>query len=624
MNKTWTHFGGRMVLSLMLCLLSLSAARAGNPLVYGAGMADPAPSVYGDRVYLYCTHDPKMKDWFSWSSDNLVDWTQEGIIEPKDTFLAKDLAAGKKIAGCWATCGASRNGKYYWYYCSGDEIGVSVSDKPGGPWKDPLGKPLVARRDYPTGGRDPDVFTDDDGKAYLLFGVYNYHIALLNDDMISLNGEARPVEIYNAQGPGGFGRTDDKPALHKRNGQYYLSWCSHYAVSDNIYGPYTYKGYLVDREHMAQEFHTDPIQDRAGWRGRDDLIRMDRHGGFFQFNNQWYYAVNDHSFFDEGRSTLMGYVHYRDNGEIAPIRLDLTGVGEYDALNPFTQAEDFFKANAVEVCEGVSGGFVVQRIAVGSELNYPRVKNLCAKSSMTFCASSQHGGEIEVREGHPDGKVLGICKVAPTGGLDIYKVFNCKLSNEAGTGNLCLTFKGGAGELMRLDWFNFPDSQACLLAWERKPRGAKSYFRLKVTATSESSTHKAENVIDGDVGTFWTPDPDQALPQSVTVDIGQAETIRGVRLSQRRHSGWIFKDYGIDYISRGAIHLSEDGTNFVKAVEDKWTSDPMMKYISFAPQSARFIRIEALESFPSDAINRKEKGKVSMEEIQILTIDPAK
>jgi hypothetical protein len=59
-----------------------------------------------------------------------------------------------------AGCGASRNGKYYWYVSPpGYQIGVSASDTPRGPWIDPLGKPLIAKGDYPTTARDPDIFT---------------------------------------------------------------------------------------------------------------------------------------------------------------------------------------------------------------------------------------------------------------------------------------------------------------------------------------------------------------------------------------------------------------------------------------------------------------------------------
>lgn len=609
-------------------LFFATSIEAGNPIVYGVGLCDPHGVVYGNRVFLYCTHDPATKDWWVWSSENLVDWTEEGRLLPQDTFLAKDLAAGKKIQGCWATFGASKNGKYYWYYCSGDQIGVSVSDTPRGPWKDPLGKPLIRGGEYPTGARDPSVLMDDDGNAYLVFGVGNYYIVRLNDDMISQAEKARPIKVINAHGPGGsYGTMDDKPELHKHNGKYYLSWSSYYAISENVYGPYLYRGYVIDEEHTARNLHIERKEDRFGERAWEK-IRIDRHGNFFSFNGQWYYVCNDSTQgeADGNRCSVMGYVHFRDNGDIGPVRIDPTGVGQYDAFNARTEAEDFIKIRSAEVREGASGGFVVQKITESSQLYYPRVMNLCAKTSMKFYAASQDGCEIEIREERPDGTVLGVCKVPPTGGLDEYKVIQCKLNNEPGTTNLWLTFTGkSGGELLRLDWFAFPGSAACLLAsGERQPKGTNKFPWMSATATSEACDHKAMNVFDGDVRSFWCPDNNQPLPQSLTVDLGHPETICSARIVQRNHHMWIFtRNYHVDYIKRVAVSVSVDGKNFEKVAEATWTADPTLKSIPFAPRLARFVRVDAVESYRPHSSNGQDTGKVSIAELQFVTPEPA-
>ena len=52
-----------------------------------------------------------------------------------------------------------RDGKYYLYFCMKDDSeGVAVSDRPEGPFCDPV--------QLPCGGIDPAVFMDDDGQAY--------------------------------------------------------------------------------------------------------------------------------------------------------------------------------------------------------------------------------------------------------------------------------------------------------------------------------------------------------------------------------------------------------------------------------------------------------------------------
>ena len=578
----------------------------------------PDAAVYGDRVYIYASHDPMMMDWWVWSSDNLVDWKQEGTLPRENTFLAADDKAGKKASGCWATSGASRNGKYYWYYCSGDDLGVSVSDTPRGPWTDPLGKPLVTHRDYPTGARDPDIFTDDDGKVYLLFGVYNYHIAPLNDDMISLGEKARPIKVINTYGPGGFGGTDDKPALHKRNGKYYLSWSSFYAVADNVYGPYRYRGTVLTQEYIAPEFRHERHEDSFGQRTWQKGS-IDRHGDFFQFNNQWYYECNDATQGDVGRCALIGYLHYYDNGDMAQVRMNPVGVGQYDAFMAKTEAEDYFKANSIEVRENEYRGFCVRNITTASQIYYPRVMNLCANTTMKFCAASQKGGEIEVREGSPEGKILGVCKVEPTGGLDDSKMFGCKLQNPAGTVNLCLTFKGGEGELMRLDWFTFPDSWACLLAsgGRQLSEPPHQYLTMSATASSEDPERKAANVFDGEPRTFWCPAKDQALPQSLTADLRHSEKISEVRFSQRRHGEGFYSS--IKYITRVAIYVSEDGKNFEKVTEREWPRDPSLQSLKFdAPRQARYVRVEILEAHCNER-DKGQNGRVSIAELQFVT-----
>jgi hypothetical protein len=419
-----------------------------NPIVAGIGLTDPHIVIYSDRAWMYATHDFSaklhgffMKDWWVWSSDDLVHWQEEGRLRPEETFLHKPFNQ------CWATFGISKNGKYYWYFSAGPEqIGVVVGDTPKGPWKDPLGKPLIPKGMLPTQARDPDLMIDDDGHAYMVFGTFNYFIVRLNDDMISLAETPRPVVLDRRFGPYGEGKTDDKPSLHKRHGIYYLSWSSFYAVSKNVYGPYTYRGSVIDESQMAP-----PL--------RKGNVHLDRHGNFFTWHNQWFYGCNDQSlpgcdhYF---RDSLLSYVHYRDDGDIAPVRMDLVGVGQYDAAARI-EAEDFFAMTGGEVRECPAGGFEVRGLRADSTLNYPNVFNLPANATCQFrlSAAGQAGGSIEIREGSGNGALLGTCAISATGGWDQYQTVSTTLRNAAGQSSIWLTFTGPAGELVRLDWLSF-------------------------------------------------------------------------------------------------------------------------------------------------------------------------
>ena len=438
----------RAVCLLLFCALMSSALQAGNPIVENRGLCDPHMVIYGDRAYAYATHDFSpanrkfvMKDWWVWSSADLVNWREEGTLRPEDTFLKRPFN------DCWATFGASRNEKYYWYFSAGPtEIGVVVGDSPAGPWKDPLGKPLLAKGFTPTEQRDPDILMDDDGQAYIIFGVWDYYLARLNDDMISLAETPRLILLDKKFGPYGAGKTDDKPSLHKRNGIYYLSWSSFYAMSTNLYGPYTFKGSVITASGLAPEFNKGGIFD-------------DRHGNFFSWHHQWYYACNDHSLPGSSghyRDCCLSYVHYRDNGEMAPIRLDRIGVGQYDASQPRIEAEDYFDAVGAEQRECPDGGFEVRGLGEGSYLVYPNVTNLRPVMRMILRAASGNpsGATLEIHEKNPAGKILGVCQIPSTGGWENYRTIDCELKIDATIANLFLVPKGAAGELLRLDWFS--------------------------------------------------------------------------------------------------------------------------------------------------------------------------
>jgi len=171
------------------------------------------------------------------------------------------------------------------------------------------------------------------------------------------------------------------------------------------------------------------------------------------------------------RQVTMTYLHYKDNGDMVDDLNFLqessvakegkyykTGVGNYDAGCEQIESEWFFKrAGALIKKECLSGGFEIQNIKNGDYLNFPNIKNLEANSTISFRVSSAHakGGTIEIRKDSETGKLLGVCNVLGTGSVSTYKTVSCKLKNIQGLANLYLVFKGGEGELMRLDWFSF-------------------------------------------------------------------------------------------------------------------------------------------------------------------------
>jgi len=217
-----------------------------NPVLEGY-YADPE-ILYSNKTkkyYIYPTSDG-FNDWSGYyfktfSSDNLVDWKDEGII----LDLKKDVPWGNRNA--WAPCIVEKKikgkYKYFYYFTAAQKIGVAVSDHPTGPFKD-SGKAIVAER--PQGIKDgqeidPDVFTDPKtGKSYLYWGNMYMAAAELNPDMVSLKeGSTKIIEVNKSFREGTY--------VIYRNGKYYFFWSEddtrspnykvRYGISDSLLGP---------------------------------------------------------------------------------------------------------------------------------------------------------------------------------------------------------------------------------------------------------------------------------------------------------------------------------------------------------------------------------------------------
>ena len=253
-------------------------------------MADPSANVFNGKLYIYPSHDWdsgaafdddgghfEMKDYHVLSLDDVEDGevTDHGVI-----LALEDIPwAGRQL---WDNDVVEKDGKYYLIFSAKDKndvfhLGVAVSDRPEGPFK---AQPDPIRGSYSI---DPCVFKDDDGSVYTYFGglwggqLQRYkenkamgkeylpegdenalpsRVAKMTDDMLQFAEEPCPVLIIDDNGKPL--RADDPHRffeaswMHKVNGKYYFSYStgdSHllcYAVGDNPYGPFTYKGVILE------------------------------------------------------------------------------------------------------------------------------------------------------------------------------------------------------------------------------------------------------------------------------------------------------------------------------------------------------------------------------------------
>jgi hypothetical protein len=248
---------------------------SGNPIITNIFTADPCALVYHDTLYLFTGHDEQntidkwfyMRDWHVFSTTDMIHYTDHGA---KLSYSDFSWASGNAFAG---HC-IYKNGKFWWYVPmthrtdklnEGFAIGVAVSDHPTGPYTDAIREALIT--DYTPNSVplniDPAVFIDDDGQVYLFWGSWGEcRMVKLKDNMIELDGEVQTVNTSYFF---------EAPWVHKRDGMYYLTYASRfpsliaYATSDNINGPWGYRGILNDYVENCETNHPSVVKYKGNW-----------------------------------------------------------------------------------------------------------------------------------------------------------------------------------------------------------------------------------------------------------------------------------------------------------------------------------------------------------------------
>jgi hypothetical protein len=302
---------------------------AQNPFITDQFTADPTARVFEGKVYVYPSHDipspvEQLKEWFCmadyhvFSSDNLTDWTDHGVIVSQD----KVAWVNSESYSLWAPDCIYRNEKYYFYFPAmvrdtllgkGMGIGVAISDKPYGPFI-PQTEPIKGVQ-----GIDPCTLIDKDGQAYIYWaGFGNLLGAKLNDNMLELASEPVVIRELPASDKG----LKEGPFVFEREGKYYFTfpWVKNkttellaYAMGDHPLGPFEMKGEIMDESPTGC------------WTNHHSII---------EYNGQWYlfYHHNDLSpKFDKNRSVCIDSLTFNPDGTIQKVIPTLRGVGVTDA-----------------------------------------------------------------------------------------------------------------------------------------------------------------------------------------------------------------------------------------------------------------------------------------------------
>ncbi len=435
---------------LLLCggcgLLNCLNVNAQRPIIQTKYTADPAPMVYNDTVFLYTTHDEddaegfKMQDWLLYTSTDMVNWTDHGVVASLKSF---DWV--KRDNGAWAEQVVERNGKFY-MYCPihGNGIGVLVSDSPYGPFKDPLGKPLVWQKEH-WDDIDPTVFIDEDGQAYMYWGNPNCYYVKLNEDMISYSGDIVKLK----ETPEHY---QEGPWFYKRNGHYYLAFASTccpegigYAMSDSPTGSWKTKGYIMRPTERTRGNHPG-IMDYKGksyvFGLNYDLLKLE---------------TNTHY---ERRSVSVAEMHYNEDGTIqeVPYWAD-TKLEQIGTFNPFrkVEAETMAWGYGLKTAPNADKSLSVVDVNNG-EYICVRGVNFGKNKARRFEVSALplEGGNLKIRLDAPDGKIVGNVNIPKGNETSKYELYSCEVNAVSGIHDLYLSFEGENNkDLFELDYWKF-------------------------------------------------------------------------------------------------------------------------------------------------------------------------
>jgi len=311
-------------------LASLSVAK--NPIDPG-WYADPEVAVFGADYWVFPTTSARYDDQLhfdAFSSPDLVNWTKH------ERVLAADQIAWARRA-MWAPCCVENGGKYYLFFAANDlqrpggplydeanphnhtgGIGVAVADKPAGPYRDLLGKPLVAEFHHGAQPIDQCVYKDDDGTWYMYYGGWGHcNVGRLKDDFTGFE-PFDDGQLFHEITPNGY---VEGPVMLKRDGKYYFMWSQGgwtndtyhvaYAMADSPTGPFEKVGTVLnsDKEIATGAGHHSVLQSPA--------------------DGQWYIVYHRRPIPNKDRDhrvTCIDKLEFNADGKIKPVKMTFEGV----------------------------------------------------------------------------------------------------------------------------------------------------------------------------------------------------------------------------------------------------------------------------------------------------------
>ena len=404
----------KICLSLLMSVPLVSMAQ--NPIIRDQFTADPTARVFNNKVYLYPSHDimppaGQRQDWFCmedyhvFSSENLTDWTDHGVIVTQN----KVPWVKPNSYSMWAPDCVYKDGKYYFYFPSnpasgmGFGIGVAVADSPEGPFI-PEPEPIKG-----INGIDPCVLLASDGNAYIFWGAGR--CAKLKPNMKELANDTptekvkwgdREFEMKGVNCLKGLpSRQAEGPFAFEYNGNYYLTYpyvrnnteVLGYAMSKNPMGPYEYKGLIM------------PEHENGCWTNHHSIIN---------YKGQWYLFYHQNAFSpkdDKRRSVQIDRLYFNPDGTIQEVKKTMRGVGINQAtekieIDRYSAASNDVTYSLIDTVNTFRS-YQATLPAKGSWIKYNDVDFSCITDGYLIVNAKASGNtKFYIREKSANGKII--------------------------------------------------------------------------------------------------------------------------------------------------------------------------------------------------------------------------
>jgi beta-xylosidase len=294
---------------------------SGNPIIKG-WYADPEAAIFKDQYWIYPTWSDKYEKqvfFDSFSSKDLVNWqTHHKILDTAAVKWAR--------RAMWAPAIVQKDKQYFLFFAANDiqsnneygGIGVAIANKPEGPFKDYLGKPLIDKFYNGAQPIDQFVFKDKNGQYYIIYGGWQHcNIAKLKNDFTGIVPFSDST-LFKEITPKGY---VEGPFMFMRNSKYYFMWSEGgwtgpdysvaYAIADNPFGPFERVGKILQQDSA--------IATGAGHHSVMHNAKKDC----------WYIVYHRRPLGEKAannRATCIEQLFFDDKGFILPVKLSFTGV----------------------------------------------------------------------------------------------------------------------------------------------------------------------------------------------------------------------------------------------------------------------------------------------------------